>query len=281
LARVAAPPTLAVVHDHGDGPAVVLLHGQPGTAADWVSVAGRLPSTVRVVVPDRPGYGRTGGRAAGFAANADAVVHLLDRLGIERAHVAGYSWSGGVALALARSHAGRLTGITLVASVRPGAQLGLLDRTLAIPALGAVLAASAIWLTGLVLQVPRVRQAVDRRYRGATEEGLSALGQALAGGRAGLSFYREQRALIEELDRLGGVLPAPPVPVTVIYGTQDRIVPPAEGAALARAIGGARVIVVAGVGHLLPHDRPDVVADAILDGLGSLEEADGEPPAAL
>jgi pimeloyl-ACP methyl ester carboxylesterase len=278
---VAVPPSLAVVHDHGDGPAVVLLHGQPGTAADWVGVAERLPPTVRVIVPDRPGYGRTGGRAQGFAANADAVVDLLDRLAIERAHVVGYSWSGGVALALARDQPARLTGATLVASVRPGASLGLVDRTLAVPVLGAALSASAIGITGLVLRVPRVRRAVDRRYGGTADEGLSALGQTLAGGRAGISFFREQRALLGELAGLAGVLGAVTVPVTVIYGTNDRMVPPGDGAELARSIAGAREVVVEGAGHLLPHERPEVVAEAILASLGCLEEADGESPGAF
>ncbi len=284
------PPTLAVVHDHGDGPAVVLLHGQPGTAADWVGVVNCLPSTVRAVVPDRPGYGRTDGRATGFAGNAAAVVALLDQLGIDQAHVVGYSWSGGVALAMARDEPGRLTGVTFVASVRPGTSLGVLDRALAMPVVGEAASAVAVGVTGLVLQIPRVRQAVDRRYRGTTDEGLNALGQALAGWRAGISFYREQRALVEELDGLAEVLPALPalsIPVTVLYGTNDRIVPPAQGAELGRAIPGARVVVVEGAGHLLPHERPEVVAEAVLDALGVLDPVDvcdpheGEPPRTL
>lgn len=272
---MAVPPTLAVVHDRGDGPAVVLLHGQPGTAADWVGVARCLPPTVRVIVPDRPGYGRTGGRAVGFAANASAVAALLDRLGIEQAHVVGYSWSGGVALALARDHPSRLTGLTLVASVRPGAHLGLIDRGLALPVLGTAVSAGVIGFTGLLLQIPRVRHAIDRRYRGTTEEGLTALRQALAGGRAGISFFHEQQALFHELGGLAGGLADLPVPVTVVYGTNDRIVSPAEGAALGRAIPGARVVAVEGAGHLLPHERPEVVASAVLEGLGCVE---GEPP---
>jgi pimeloyl-ACP methyl ester carboxylesterase len=275
---VAVPPTLAVVHDHGDGPAVVLLHGQPGTSADWVGVAERLPSNVRVVVPDRPGYGRTGGRAAGFAANAAAVVALLDRLGIETAHVVGYSWSGAVALALARDDPGRLSGITLVASVRPGTQLGLLDRALAVPVFGMAMSAGAIGVTGLLLQIPRVRHAVDRRFGGSTEAGLNALDQALAGGRAGVSFFHEQQALIHELGSLVAGLTEIAVPVTVVYGTNDRIVPPAEGALLARAISGAREVAVDGAGHLLPHERPEVVASVVLDALG-LRCREGGPAA--
>src|SRR5438309_8766575 len=111
----------------GEGPPVVLLHGQPGSGADWARASSLLASTNTVVVPDRPGYGRTGGRALGFRANAAAVVALLDRLGLERAAMVGYSWAGGVALALAEDHADRVSGLALVASVSPGQPLGPLD----------------------------------------------------------------------------------------------------------------------------------------------------------
>jgi pimeloyl-ACP methyl ester carboxylesterase len=81
--------------DTGSGPAALLLHGQPGTAAHWGPVTRRLRGRMRVIAPDRPGYGRTGGRAMGFGENAEAAVALLDRLEVESAVVAGHSWGAG------------------------------------------------------------------------------------------------------------------------------------------------------------------------------------------
>src|SRR6266480_5466835 len=49
---------------------LVLLHGQPGSAADWLQVAGRLPVQLHAIAADRPGYGSSQLRAGGFAANA-------------------------------------------------------------------------------------------------------------------------------------------------------------------------------------------------------------------
>src|SRR4051794_20061292 len=83
------------------GPGGVLVHGQPGSAADWAPVRQLLEDDFTVLVPDRPGYGRTGGSAIGFGANADAIVELLDRHGIPSATIVGHSWGGGVAIALA------------------------------------------------------------------------------------------------------------------------------------------------------------------------------------
>ncbi|MST32634.1 alpha/beta fold hydrolase, partial [Acidimicrobiaceae bacterium USS-CC1] len=75
-----APPLAGI--DRGEGPVVVLLHGQPGTSADWSAVVPLLADRFRVLAPDRPGYGRTAGPAAGFAGNAEAVLAHLDRAGV-------------------------------------------------------------------------------------------------------------------------------------------------------------------------------------------------------
>ena len=84
-----------VADRYGQGPPVVLLHGQPGSARDWHAVAPLLSDDFSVIVPDRLGYGRTGGDAAGFEQNAVALAHLLYDLSYEQVVVAGYSWGGG------------------------------------------------------------------------------------------------------------------------------------------------------------------------------------------
>src|SRR5437773_2249654 len=82
--------------------AVVLLHGQPGHGSVWARVGDLLARRGRYALAvDRPGYGCTGGPAAGFVENAAAVVDLLDRHGIDRATIVAHSWAGGIALALA------------------------------------------------------------------------------------------------------------------------------------------------------------------------------------
>ncbi|MDQ6838647.1 MAG: alpha/beta hydrolase, partial [Actinomycetota bacterium] len=75
------PPSPLVVSTTGVGPAVVCLHGQPGSSSDWLPVAEALRSEFTVMAVDRLGYGRTGGQAAGFRANATAVIATLDELG--------------------------------------------------------------------------------------------------------------------------------------------------------------------------------------------------------
>src|SRR5438067_11617693 len=61
-------------------PAIVLLHGQPGSALHWRRVIDRLPEDLRVVAEDRPGYGANASPPTGFFGNADAVVERFDEL---------------------------------------------------------------------------------------------------------------------------------------------------------------------------------------------------------
>src|ERR1700676_1600854 len=99
---------------------LVLLHGQPGSPADWQQVARRLPAQLHVVAADRPGYGSSQLPAGGFAANARAVLDDLDARGITRAVLVGHSFGGGVALSAASLAPGRVEAIVLLASVGPG-----------------------------------------------------------------------------------------------------------------------------------------------------------------
>jgi pimeloyl-ACP methyl ester carboxylesterase len=255
---------LTLVADvEGSGPAVVLLHGQPGTAADWAPVARLLRSSHTVVVPDRLGYGRTGGPAGGFKANADAVLRLLDGLAVERAVVVGHSWGGGVALALVEDRPDRVAGAVLLATVVPDEPIGRLDRLLAVPAVGSAVTAVALGLAGRALTLPRVRQAVERMLRGTTEDGLLAVAESWRQGESWRSFVVEQRALVEELGRLGPGLAGIALPVIIMTGSADRIVPPSAGGRLAAAIPGAELIRLEGAGHLLTHERPEEVAAAV------------------
>jgi pimeloyl-ACP methyl ester carboxylesterase len=252
----------------GHGPAVVLLHGQPGSGEDWVRVADLLEGSFTLVAPDRPGYGRTGGAATGFAGNAQAVVELLDRLELDRFIAVGHSWGGGVALALAELQPERVAGLVLAASVGPGEPVGWDDRLLAAPVLGEAVAALTIGATGRLLGIDRVQSLADQRLAGRTLEAVKALTRltgARTGSRVWQSFVTEQRALLAELDDLGPGLAALRIPVAVINGSADRVVRPSVGGMLSRAIPGATQTVLPGAHHLLPLDHPEAIADAVRD----------------
>jgi pimeloyl-ACP methyl ester carboxylesterase len=254
-------PTLAA-RVVGSGPPVVLLHGQPGSAADWDRVVPLLADDLTVVVPDRPGYGRTGGPAVGFVANAAAVVDLLDRLGLARAVVVGHSWGGGVAITVAGRHPDRVAGMVLLASVGPDDPVGPLDRLLASWPLGDALSAVTIGGGARLLGAGPVRRHVLPRLP-APVRTAAAVMRTPRDRALWRSFAEEQRSYVREVADLGADLAAVRGPVTVVTGTVDHVVGPAVAAGLAAAVPGAELVEVPGVGHLLPHDAPGAVARAV------------------
>jgi pimeloyl-ACP methyl ester carboxylesterase len=229
----------------------VLLHGQPGGRRDWDLVVDALAGRVRVLVPDRPGYGVAGGPAGGFAANAAAVVDLLDSCGASDAVVVGHSWSGGVALALAERHPGRVAALVLVGAVGATGSVALADRLLATPIVGDALALGGLTAIG----VRPVRRLLAP----------SAIDAAVGEGwwRRWRSFMTEQRAMLRELPGIASHLGDVRAPAIVVIGEADRIVRPSSQDALAAAVR-AEVVRVPGAGHLVPRERPEAVAEAIV-----------------
>src|SRR5919202_368547 len=103
----------------GSGPAVVLLHGWPGSRADQREVAARLHEHADVVVPDLRGFGgsdrhdRPPAEAYSADAQADSVCGLIDELGLERPVLAGYDIGSRVAQAVARRRSGAVRALVL------------------------------------------------------------------------------------------------------------------------------------------------------------------------
>jgi pimeloyl-ACP methyl ester carboxylesterase len=125
---------------------LLLLHGQPGSAADWRRVQARLPAPLQAVAIDRPGYGSSPRAAAGFAGNARAVVDALDARGISEAVLVGHSYGGAVALSAAILAPDRVEALVLLASAGPGC-LNAVDRLMAGRGTGPVCAMIAVTLT--------------------------------------------------------------------------------------------------------------------------------------
>lgn len=240
--------------------AVVLLHGQPDTRTVWLPVRRRL-ADVRVIAPDRPGYGTNPRPPTDFPGNVDWLLTLLDRCRVARAVLVGHSWAGGVALLAAARHPDRVYGIALVASIGPGCLLPH-DHVLAWPAVGELAAFVGLRLTRPI-QVYRARRLAAQR--------LSREDRAVAEMEIAAQFHRpvwrsfllEQRALVRELPLLSGALGAIRAPTVVLTGTHDSVVPPRCPELLAAAVPGATLCRMDGAGHDLPLQKPDEVAETI------------------
>ena len=205
----------------------MLLHGQPGSAADWQQVAGRLPAQFHAVAADRPGYGSSQLPAGGFAANARAVLDDLDARGIDRAVLVGHSYGGGVALSAASLAPHRVEAVVLLASVGPGCVNGW-DRLLAAPGAGPLCALVAWRLTPWIARARLARIARRRGRPLRPDEHVNWHIWGHAGREHGplwRTFLAEQRALLRELDELESAVPAVQAPVLLLADPQDQRCP--------------------------------------------------------
>jgi pimeloyl-ACP methyl ester carboxylesterase len=252
---------------------VVLLHGQPGSAADWQQVTGLLPPALDVVALDRPGYGASRRPAGGFAYGARAVLAELDARGIGQAVLIGHSYGGGVALSAAQLAPGRVEALVLLASVGPGCLTGW-DRLLAAPVAGEVCAVTAWWLTPWLA---RARLAALARRRGQPITAGEHVNWHIWGhahhdhGPLWRSFLTEQRALVHELAGLTASLADVRQPVLLIADPGDTLIPVRTTHQLAAALPDARVQLVSQIGHHLPRRGAPQIATAIADFLAALD----------
>ncbi len=251
---------------------LVLLHGQPGSAADWDAVLAQLPAHLHAVAKDRPGYGASRQRAAGLKANAQVILDELDERGVDAAVLVAHSWAGGAALLAAHMAPRRVKALVLLASVGPGS-VGIADWLLAAPVIGP-LAAQVMWRW--TPWIARVRLAwLSGRERRPLAPGehlsLQVWGEKHAGAvPRWRSFLTEQRALLSELAELEGALPSIGVPVLLLADPADQIVPIMTAQRMAGELPRARLRLISDAGHHLPRRAPGAVAEAIAGFVAAL-----------
>src|SRR5260370_10632044 len=205
----------------------VLLHGQPGTGADWQRVIAMLPEPISAVALDRPGHGSSRQAGGGLDVNAAAVIEELDARGIDRAVLVGHSYGGGVALSVAARAPDRVEAVVLLASVGPDCLNGA-DRLLAAPVAGAVCALFAwqlrAWFAGVTLRLLARRQGWERAAR--RHVNWHAWGfTTWEHGPLWRTFLAEQKALVREAGTLAGLAASVRVPALIVADPRDSLVP--------------------------------------------------------
>lgn len=248
-------------------PAVLLLHGQPGSAADWDGVVRCLGERTTPVAIDRPGW--DGVRpASDLEGNARAALAALDARGMDRALVVGHSLGGAIAAWLAAVHPERVTALVLAAPAANLAALYPVDRWLAAPVAGEIAGSVTMAGVGLALAVPWLRRRLSAGT-GIDESYLVGVRQAALKPGAWRAYAREQRTLVRDLPELELRLGAITAPTTIVAGAGDRIVPARAARELSGQIPSAQLLVSEHAGHLLPQRDPQLLADAILAALSA------------
>ena len=189
-------------------------------------------------------------KAAGYTLSdmaADAVG-LLDQLGIERAHVVGASMGGMIAQTIAIEHPQRVLSLCSIMS-NTGARWSGQPRLATYRVLLGTPPKDRDKFIDHVLTMYRVigSPGFDRN-----EDDLRDIaGRSYDRGRNPAGYSRQHAAIIASGD-LTGCLRVLHVPTVVIHGTKDKLVSPSGGRATAKAVPGARLVTIEGMGHDLP-----------------------------
>jgi pyruvate dehydrogenase E2 component (dihydrolipoamide acetyltransferase) len=240
-----------------DGDVVLLVHGYGGDRNSWLFVQEPLAARHRVYALDLPGHGTSSKDVGDGSLDtlADAVVGVLDAIGAERAHLVGHSLGGAVAAAATARDPRRVSSLTLIAPVGFGAAInagylrGFADaqtRRELRPVIGQIFADE-----GLV-----TRQLVDDVLAYKRLDGVDAALRALAGTL--LDGDRQRLDSTAAVAAAGGA-----VPVTVVWGGADRVIPPEQ----AESVAGAVRRLLDGAGHMPHMERPGEVQAAIEDAI--------------
>ena len=242
----------------GSGQPLVLLHGLGSHRGAWDAVVPALAGRFDVIAVDLPGFGESPPLPAGTeptpAALAAAVADLLDELGIERAHLAGNSLGGWVALELAR--------------LRPVASVALLSPAGLWPASSPVYNRISLRATRWLCQHLEHPLRAVVRFRIARSLALAQIF-----GRPGRMTPQQARDAISNMGRCPGFPPAEraiahrhyrsaePIgaPVTVAFGSRDRLLLH-RSRHVEQLPAGTAVAALPGCGHVPMTDDPAAVA---------------------
>jgi pimeloyl-ACP methyl ester carboxylesterase len=265
----------------GSGPPLVLLHGVGHRRQAWDAVLDRLTPHRDVILIDLPGHGESPPLERGLPildALLGPVTALLGDLGVTHPHVAGNSLGGRLALeAAAAGWAASATGLSPAGFWRSEREAAMARATFKVmeaaggrlrrfgPALSRHTAGRAL-LYGAI---------VNRPSRMTAEQALGDMAAFLA-ARDALA------AILAEMTPFTGTVPEG-IPVTIAWGTRDRLLRPPQVLLAKERLPGARIRPLPGCGHVPMTDDPALVADVLLQGSGRLAShpADGSRPAPL
>jgi 3-oxoadipate enol-lactonase len=248
--------------ERGQGAPLVFLHGIGGDAACWRPQIEAFSESNRAIAWNMPGYGGSAPLPEmTFPGLAEALLRLLDRLEVERAHLVGHSMGGMVAQEFAATWPDRLRSLALVATSAAfgpadgdwqrdflASRLGPLERGRSMadlaPGIVAGLVGEAPDPTGIAQAIHSMAAVPEATYRTA----LQCL----------LTFDR--RDVLGRID----------VPTLLLAGERDQTAPPAVMERMAARIPQARCLVLPRAGHLANLEQPVLFNRALGDFLAGV-----------
>jgi pimeloyl-ACP methyl ester carboxylesterase len=248
----------------GSGPAILLIHGIGDNSTTWSTVQAKLAQRFTVIAPDLLGHGLSDKPRADYsvAAYANGMRDLLSVLGIDRVTIIGHSLGGGVAMQFAYQFPQLVDRLVFVSAGGVTKDVNFVLRCASLP-----LGSEALALLRMPLVLPTVR--IAGRIVGSAL-GTNGLGNDLSNvlrilddlpePTASAAFSRTLRAVVDWRGQIVTMLDrcylTEAVPVQIIWGTRDVVVPVRHAFMAHAAMPGSRLEIFEGSGHFPFHEDP-------------------------
>ncbi len=245
---------LLSVEQHGEGDAMIMVHGLGGTSNAWYPQATLLSRSFRVIRPDMEGSGRSPAKGKiSIATLVKDVSKLMDKMNIKSAHFLGHSMGTIVCQHLAANSPSRVKSLALLgplAEPPQPARSAIRDRAKAARANG---------MTGIADTLVQVALSADSRVH---QPAVAAYVREILMGQNPEGYARTCEALAAaksaDLSKIK-------CPTLLITGDEDGVAPPAAVQKLSRAIKRSNSLVLDGCGHWTPIEKPSEVNAALMN----------------
>lgn len=263
----------------GSGPVLLLIHGIGDNSATWDSVHAQLAEHFTVIAPDLLGHGQSDKPRADYsvAAYANGMRDLLAVLDIERVTVVGHSLGGGVAMQFTYQFPHLVERLILVAPGGVTKDVNIVLRCASLPFIG-----DALGLLRLPMAMPMLRLggAVARATfgRASMARDIPDVLRVLADlpePRASAAFTRTLRAVVDWRGQVVTMLDrcylTESVPVQLIWGSDDLVIPVSHGHLAHAAMPGSALEIFGKSGHFPFHDDPERFIGIVRQFIASTE----------
>ncbi|MBC3192327.1 alpha/beta fold hydrolase [Pseudonocardia sp. C8] len=261
--------------------AVLLVHGLAGSSATWLPVLEPLGRHLHVIAPDLLGHGASDAPRSGdysLGGFATDLRDLLVALDVERVTIVGHSFGGGVAMQFAHQFPERTERVVLVSSGGLGHDVALPLRAASLPGSGVVLrSAASLTPRWMRRTVHRIAHAVGSAPA-SDVDGVHAAWESFADHGARGAFVRTARGALEpsgqRLDGAQRLHLLSEVPVLLVGGDRDRVIPPEHTLAAHDRLPGSRLEIFHGAGHFPHAERPSRFAALVREFVDGTAPAD-------
>ena len=245
----------------GSGPVLLLIHGVAGTVENWSAVIGPLSRRYTVVAADLPGHGRSAPGAGDYSLGALAagLRDLLVALGHERMTLVGHSLGGGIAMQFSYQFPEMTERLVLVSSGGLGSEVSAILRAATLPGSELFIAATAAVGGAIGKPVGRGLAAVGLRPNADVAEVVRGYGSLVDRDRR-TAFLATLRGVVgsggQRVDAADRLYLAEGIPVLIVWGARDRIIPVEHGKRAHEAMPGSRLEIFEEAGHLPQVEAP-------------------------